>query len=89
MVINCTGPTYDIHRTGSELVTYLADQKFLRQDEVKIGFQIGSDYTVNSDYPNLYYVGPMLKATYWEAIAVPELRAHSAKLAASILGDQG
>jgi hypothetical protein len=29
----------------------------------------------------------MLKARYWEAIAVPELRAHAAQLAAGLLAD--
>lgn len=30
-------------------------------------------------------LGPMLKANYWEAIAVPELRLHSAKLAQTLI----
>ena len=25
----------------------------------------------------LYYVGPLLKAQHWEAIAIPELRVHA------------
>jgi uncharacterized NAD(P)/FAD-binding protein YdhS len=29
----------------------------------------------------LYYVGPLLRATYWESTAVPELRIHAARLA--------
>jgi uncharacterized NAD(P)/FAD-binding protein YdhS len=28
----------------------------------------------------LFYIGPMLKAKYWEAIAVPELRGHVSRL---------
>jgi len=86
-VINCTGPTYDITRTENKLVSFLANKGILSQDEQKIGFHVGLDYSVNSDYPNLYYLGPMLKAKYWEAIAVPELRGHSAQLAKKILGD--
>jgi hypothetical protein len=30
-------------------------------------------------------VGPLLKADYWEATAVPELRAHAARLAEALL----
>jgi len=30
---------------------------------------------------NLYYIGPMLRASHWEATAVAELRAHAARLA--------
>jgi uncharacterized NAD(P)/FAD-binding protein YdhS len=36
---------------------------------------------------NLFYVGPMLRAMYWEAIAVPELRQHAATLADQLLHD--
>ena len=34
--------------------------------------------------PVLYYVGPFLRAGHWEAIAVPELRAHATRSAAAI-----
>lgn len=84
-VINCSGPIYDIHRTDNELVSFLAHNGILRQDDVKIGFHVADDYSVNPEYPNLHYIGPMLKARYWEAIAVPELRVHSYKLAQKIL----
>jgi uncharacterized NAD(P)/FAD-binding protein YdhS len=35
----------------------------------------------------LHYVGPLLKAQYWEATAVPELRQHVQQLARSLLGE--
>jgi uncharacterized NAD(P)/FAD-binding protein YdhS len=34
--------------------------------------------------PDLYYIGPLLKADLWEATAVPELRVHASQLAATI-----
>jgi uncharacterized NAD(P)/FAD-binding protein YdhS len=86
-VINCSGPTYDISKTTNELVYHLYAKKILHQDKVKLGFQVNSDYSVNPQYPRLYYSGPMLKAIYWEATAVPELRVHSDRLAQSILDD--
>jgi uncharacterized NAD(P)/FAD-binding protein YdhS len=86
-VINCSGPTYDITKTGNELVSFLFNNGILCQDDMKLGFRVGADYSTSPKYPHLYYVGPMLKATYWEAIAVPELRVHSARLAQTILGD--
>jgi uncharacterized NAD(P)/FAD-binding protein YdhS len=33
----------------------------------------------------LYYVGPMLKAQRWEAVAIPELRVHARDVARRIL----
>jgi uncharacterized NAD(P)/FAD-binding protein YdhS len=86
-IINCSGPTYDISKTASSLISHLYNKGVLKQDEVKIGFQVNSDYSINAEYPHLYYIGPMLKALYWEAIAVPELRVHSDKLAQSILDE--
>jgi uncharacterized NAD(P)/FAD-binding protein YdhS len=86
-IINCTGPTYDISQTTSKLVSFLYENKILKQDEVKIGFQVNPNYSVSTQYPRIYYIGPMLKAAYWEAIAVPELRLHSDRLAQSILNE--
>ena len=33
----------------------------------------------------LHYVGPMLKAPWWEAIAIPELRVHARDAAMRVL----
>ncbi len=83
-VINCTGPNYDIHRVSNLLVSRLAKRGLLQQDAVKIGFAVDDRYRC-STLPNLYYIGPMLKARYWEAIAVPELRVHARNLAQIVL----
>lgn len=55
-IINCSGPTYDISKTTNELISYLYEKKILNQDEVKIGFQINSNYLVNPEYHRLYYI---------------------------------
>jgi uncharacterized NAD(P)/FAD-binding protein YdhS len=34
----------------------------------------------------LYYLGPMLRADYWEATAAPELRNYAEQLAAHLIG---
>lgn len=83
-VVNCTGPNYDIHRTNNVLLRQLAKAGWLQQDEVKIGFQVDEQYRC-SELSHLHYIGPMLKARYWEAIAVPELRMHAANLAKILL----
>ena len=83
-VINCTGPNYDIRRVNNPLVQQLAAQGQLQQDAMKIGFEIDEQYRCSA-VPQLYYIGPMLKARYWEAIAVPELRVHAHKLATILL----
>ena len=84
-VVNCTGPNYDITRIDTALIARLREEGYLRQDPLKLGFEVDAEYRVldhaGQAAPDLFYVGPMLKARYWEAIAVPELRVHAKRLA--------
>jgi len=72
-VINCTGPDYDAARSNNALVRSL------------LGLKTGDHGALidASGYaaPDLYYLGPMLRADCWEATAVPELREHAERLA--------
>ena len=69
----------------------LRNEGYLKQDANKLGFEVNARYQVinfqGRPARNLFYIGPMLKARYWEAIAVPELRAHTRHLA-EILKDK-
>jgi uncharacterized NAD(P)/FAD-binding protein YdhS len=84
-VVNCTGPNYDIRSISTPLIAQLRDEGYLLQDPLKLGFDVNEDYQVLNAQGcaarDLYYIGPMLKACYWEAIAVPELRVHARRLA--------
>jgi uncharacterized NAD(P)/FAD-binding protein YdhS len=84
-VVNCTGPNYDIKVIKMPLIKQLCADGYLQQDALKLGFEVNERYQVidtkGHAAENLFYVGPMLKARYWEAIAVPELRAHTRRLA--------
>ena len=84
-VINCTGPTCNISKVTVPLIVQLRDEGYLQQDSTRIGFEVNDDYRVINRHgqpeENLFYVGPMLKARFWEAIAVPELRLHARRLA--------
>lgn len=90
-VVNCTGPEYDVDRLSQPiLVTQLRDEGYLRADPLHIGIEVDEQYhLVGADgrkVPGMHYVGPMLRARYWEAIAVPELRRHSLQLVRHLLG---
>ena len=37
----------------------------------------------------IYYVGPLLRARYWEATAVPELRVYAQRVADRLLSEMG
>lgn len=88
-VINCTGPDYDIDRAKSALVVQLREDGLIRADTLRLGLEVDMDYRVigreGQPMSGLFYVGPMLRARYWEAIAVPELRAHTQQLARQLL----
>ena len=89
-VVNCTGPSYDVRTLDSPLLKGLLADGLVRRDSQGLGIDVSDEYEVidSQGHPvrSLLYVGPMLKARYWEAIAVPELRLHAFRLAASVLG---
>ena len=84
-VINCTGPCADPRHSGNELVKQLLRDGLIRADRLGLGLEVGSDcaaidqHGTSSD--SLFYIGPWLKATYWEATAVPDLRRFALALA--------
>ena len=90
-VVNCTGPNYNISTSTMPLIKQLSNDGLLKQDSMKIGLELDDQYQLIDSHGTpvnrLYYVGPMLKARYWEAIAVPELRGHTLDLAKIILAE--
>ena len=88
-VVNCTGPDSDLHRVRSPLVRQLIGQRRVRPDTLGLGLEVSDDYAVvdgegrRSNW--LRYIGPLLRARYWEATAVPELRVHACALARVLL----
>lgn len=88
-VVNATGPSTDVRRIGDPLLDVLLSRGLLRPDPLGLGLETASDLALldAAGRPSrfLYLVGPLLKADYWEATAVPELRAHAARLAERLL----
>ena len=77
-VVNCTGPDYDLRRTRQPLWRSLLAQGLACPDPLGVGL-VTDEFGALTDASghgaaNLYYVGPMLRATHWETTAVPELR---------------
>ncbi len=88
-VVNCTGPSSDVRRVGDVLLDALLSRRLLRPDPLGLGLETAVDGALldAGGHPSrvLYLVGPLLKADYWEATAVPELRQHAARLAERLL----
>ena len=72
-----------------KLLDALLARGLLRPDPLALGLETGPDLALldAEGKPSrwLYLVGPLLKAGYWEATAVPELRVHAAQLAENLL----
>jgi uncharacterized NAD(P)/FAD-binding protein YdhS len=88
-VINCTGPCANPHNTGNTLVNQLLKDGVIRTDKLGLGLDIG-DYCAAIDThghasDTVFYIGPWLKANYWEATAVPDLRRFAQALVERIL----
>ncbi|MCW1887129.1 FAD/NAD(P)-binding protein [Luteolibacter flavescens] len=90
-IIDATGPARDITTIQHPLITNLLRRGFLVPDEFRLGAEIHHDYrAVSRDgFPLewLYVTGPMLRARYFEATAVPELRLHTAALATRLASE--
>lgn len=90
-IIDATGPARDITTIRHPLITNLLRRGFLVPDEHRLGAEIQANYRAiqRNGYPLewLYVTGPMLRARYFEATAVPELRLHTAALAARLAAD--
>lgn len=88
-VINCTGPCNNVRQSNNPLLQGLLNRGVIKQDALRLGIEVTDSYQiVDSDEQvaqQLYYAGPLLKAKYWEAVAVPELRSHVERAASEIV----
>ena len=88
-VINCTGPDYRLRNSRDVLVAQLLRERLVTPDPLELGLLTGPAGEVldaaGKAIPGLYYVGPMLRADWWEATAVPELRMHLQRLTAALV----
>lgn len=89
-LINCTGPCTNLRTVNEPLLSGLLDRGVIRQDRQGLGLETDSGFRLLDENgtanPNLYLLSPMLRASHWEATAVPELRGHAARLAELLLG---
>jgi uncharacterized NAD(P)/FAD-binding protein YdhS len=92
-VINCTGASCRLEDWQDPLVQALRSEGLICADALGLGLRTGQKGVAigSSGAPtdNLYYLGPMLRADYWEATATNELRNHAANLAGHLLYRSG
>jgi len=92
-VVNCTGPDYNARRSRDPLVRSLLAQGLASTDSLKPGIRTGACGALidsrGRTAPNLFYVGPLLRADHWEVTAAQELRGHAERLAGLLVAAAG
>jgi uncharacterized NAD(P)/FAD-binding protein YdhS len=89
-IVNCTGPELNIVRSGEPLLSALVAAGRIRPDPLKIGIDVDQECrTLGADgapSDSLYAIGPMTRGTFWESVAIPDIRTQAARVAERIAG---
>jgi uncharacterized NAD(P)/FAD-binding protein YdhS len=81
--INCTGPLHAIAHTRDGVLRSLLDSGLARPDHLGIGLAVDEEVRV-AGAENLWAMGSLGKARYWEIIAVPDIRVQAERVAEAI-----
>jgi uncharacterized NAD(P)/FAD-binding protein YdhS len=89
-IVNCTGPETDILRAGEPLLGALLQAGRIRQDALGVGIEVdGQCRAIGADgaaSDTLSVIGPLTRGTFWESVAVPDIRAQAERVAARLTG---
>ncbi|HLL59641.1 MAG TPA: FAD/NAD(P)-binding protein [Allosphingosinicella sp.] len=92
-IVNCTGPQADISRAGEPLLDRLLAAGRIRPDPCRIGIDVDtSSRTIGASgeaSSSLYAIGPMTRGTFWEIVAVPDIRGQVQAVAARLAQTSG
>ncbi|QEG43826.1 FAD/NAD(P)-binding protein [Roseimaritima ulvae] len=92
MVINCTGPKARFSDTTVPLYQNLFQRGVARPDAMDMGLAVDDSFALQPAEGHstaaIYAIGPLLKGTLWESVAVPELRGQAMQVARTILQQQ-
>lgn len=89
LAINCTGPHTRFSATRSPLLQQLLQGGYAQPDTMDMGIRVEPDFAVvtrdGRRSPFLFAIGPLLRGTLWESVAVPELRGQALRVAQTLL----
>jgi uncharacterized NAD(P)/FAD-binding protein YdhS len=89
MLVNATGPNYNIERSTDPLLISLRAAGLVSQDALQLGIRtapFGACLDVHGRASErLFYLGPMLRADHLDATAATELTNHAEQLASHLL----
>jgi uncharacterized NAD(P)/FAD-binding protein YdhS len=88
MVVNATGPNYNIERSTDPLINSLRAAGLVSSDALQLGMRTARFGACISAHgrasEHLFYLGPMLRADHLDATAAAELSRHAEQLAAHL-----
>lgn len=83
-VIPCTGVDSDLRHTHNPILRSVLDQRLARPDALSLGLDVTTDCAVidgkGGASQRLYAIGPLTRGTFWESIAIPDIRVQCAQL---------
>jgi len=86
LVLNCTGPEYDIAASGHTLLKNLRDRELITVGPLRVGVETTDYGTAKGKAPDaIFPVGTLLMGELLECTAVPELRDQAHRTAAHVL----
>jgi uncharacterized NAD(P)/FAD-binding protein YdhS len=90
MIVNATGPNYNIERSEDALINSLRSAGLVVPDALNLGIRTAQFGACVDDQgrasESLYYLGPMLRADHLDATAAAELSVHAQRLATHLAG---
>jgi uncharacterized NAD(P)/FAD-binding protein YdhS len=90
LVINATGPRTQFSATRSRLLQNLMRRRLIVPDDMDMGVKVDEEHSVltgeGTKSERLLAIGPLLRGTLWETIAVPELRGQAMRVSEVLVG---
>ena len=89
-IVNCTGPEMNIIRAGEPLFDALLAAGRIRPDPLRIGLDVDWECRVLGEdgcsSATLSAIGPVSRGTFWESVAVPDIRVQADRVAKRLAG---
>jgi uncharacterized NAD(P)/FAD-binding protein YdhS len=86
--MECTGIVRNPSRTATPALRSLLDQGLAQVDPLEIGIEVTAQCALVDQFgvpsERLFAIGPLTRAAFWEVIAIPDIRAQCAALAAHL-----
>lgn len=88
-VINCSGPETDYRASPDPLLCDLVRRGFARPDPLGLGLEVSEQAALmnaaGQASRRLFALGPVARGSFWEIVAVPDIRMHCARLAGHLM----